>query len=80
MEGKSLYVGYENNTVANGKITLGLRTSDSGLSDGIGFIISLANLEVGGNKYIPSMTGEDVAKATVADTEFKKIITSMKFS
>jgi hypothetical protein len=38
MEGKALYVGYENNTVANGKITLGNRTTGNGLADGAGFI------------------------------------------
>jgi hypothetical protein len=80
MEGKALYVGFENNTVANGKITLGNRTTGNGLSDGTGFIISVANLEVAGNRYLPSMTGEDVGKAVAAETEFKKIIASMKFN
>lgn len=78
-EGKALYVNYEDNIVANGKITTGLRTADNGEAGGTGFLIALANIELAGVRYLPSMQGPDVAKAAAAEVEFKKIIASIQF-
>jgi hypothetical protein len=79
MEGKALYVNFENTTVSGGKITLGTRMADNGEADGTGFIIS-TNVTAGGNKYLPTMTGVDTTYAAAAEVEYKKIIGSMKIN
>lgn len=77
MADKALYVSYDETTVAGGKITLATRVADSGEAGTTGFIVS-TNVTASGNKYLPTMVGADATKAVAAETEYRKIIASMK--